>query len=260
MTAPYGVASDAVLWVKADSFVTTGSSGILVGAVGMGVSSSSPGDGARIDVWPDQSGNGNDMSQVFNTRRPEFDSTGCNGYPSVHFDSNRNCLLTTAAPVTTVTDNWTMVFVCDPDVPDSTTVDSSGLIPFSNGQDGSGYGPAFNITPVGIGSGYKGIHVGARAYSADPADSDPHIWVVRRVSGTASLYVDGGSALVTTTTTPSTPATCTRMGSQQETFAAGFLNGYVGEAIIWDEALSDSDLNTVGNALESKWGITWSDV
>lgn len=266
MTAPYGVASDAVLWLKADAFgeESTPEPGWRLAAMKLSDGGLTyPGDGARVDVWPDQSGNGNDMSEVFNIRRPEFFSNVFGSLPGVLFDSNRNCRMETAAPVMTNTDNFTMVIVLDPLVPPSTTVDRVGVCPFMNGSGGNGYGPVTEYDPAGIPSGdpRKGILLGGIAwlYSGTATDSTPHIWVLRRVSGSMSLYVDGGTPVMTTTTTPLTPTGRTRLGSHDDPGAAGFLNGYIGEAIAWDVALSDSDLNAVGNALE-RWGMTWTNV
>lgn len=243
LALPYGVAP-AVLWVRADAMRMA--------------------DGTRVFSWPDLSGNDNDMTEPFATRQPEFENNVWGSMPGVLFESPRDSKLETAGPATTVVDNWTMFLVADPLVPDTTTGSHSGLVPFTNGEGGSGYGIAFNIDPAGISTGAetKGIHFGGvgRFYSADPPDSDPHIWMLRRTAGTTELYVDGGSPILTTATAPSTPTTFTRLGSQQDTFAAAQFNGYIAEAILWDVALDDTDANTVGNALERWPGFTWADI
>lgn len=257
MSGPYGVATAAKQWIKADTLGTEvdADPGWRLAALRLSEGFVPPAENDRIGTLPDLSGAGNDMVQASSVRQGEYVSSGIGGLPSLYMDGSARDVLYTSTLVTAATDNFTMVSVADPyNLPGRGVLD--GLCLYYNGSGASnGYGASLNHTSK------KAMLRGGIAWhdSATASDLSPHIWVLRRTSGTMRLYVDGGSPLVTTTSAPNTPTTHTRLGSHADSGGADIFDGLFGECIFWDVALSDSDLNTVGNALE-RWGPTWTNV
>lgn len=258
MTAPYGVASDAKQWIKVEALgaPSTPEPGWRLASLKLDEGGLVyPADNTRIATLPDLSGSANDMLQPFLIRQGEFVSSGIGGLPSLYMDGSGRDVLYTSNLVTAATNNFTMVSVFEPyNFPGR--VGGGGLTPYFNGVGAfDGYGATLDN------AGKKSMLRGALAFhdSAVASDLSPHIWVLRRSAGTMALYVDGGAALVSTGSAPNTPSTHTRLGSHFDGSGADIFDGLFGECIFWDVALSDSDLNLVGNALE-RWGPTWTNV
>lgn len=228
-SGPYGVQSASKFWVKADA---------ITGKV----------DGDAISTWADQSGSALDATQATGTKQPIYKTGILNGNPVVRFDGTDDVMATTA-PATTVTDNWTMVLVVDPN---TNAVD--GVAPLCNGNDGTSAGYALATR---TNTGKKGwLRCGlAWESSAVAADTNAGVWILQRKNGTTRLYVDGGAALFSTGNAPNAPTTKLQLGSHSLTT---FLNGDMAEALVFDVALSLSDLNRMGAALATKWGTSWT--
>lgn len=80
----------------------------------------------------------------------------------------------------------------------------------------------------------------------------------RRSAGSGAIYVDGGTAAITGTFTDDLDNT------QSGTLGVGDATNPVtmdlGEELVFNEALSTTNMNLIGNYLEAKWGVTWNNV
>jgi hypothetical protein len=75
-------------------------------------------ESGAVSQWNDKSGNGRNVTQPIDFRRPAYDSTGFNNRPTLIFDGSTDFLLTAAFAVPT---NFTCVAVC--------TLLANGLFP-----------------------------------------------------------------------------------------------------------------------------------
>ena len=49
------------------------------------------------------------------------------------------------------------------------------------------------------------------------------------------------------------------LGYRSQSVIAGFI-GSMGEVLVFDTNVSDSQLNIIGNYLGNKWGVTWTNI
>ncbi len=213
------VAADLVLWLD---------------ATGMGGS-----DGKSIDIWPDLSGETNNMAQATGTLQPTLYTNQVNGKAVARFDGG-----------------------------DGLNSAATGLI-----GDNSAYtkfiAVSFDTTSHAgntIGSGASGAHAlylnssdqprlyhgGIRVTSTETVTAgQTHILSAWNDTSATELWVDGASGGT------GTPGSFTDGTMQLGWFNTGsFLDGDVAEVLVYDRALTYPERNAVGRYLEQKYGLT----
>lgn len=235
---------DTELWTPAPTFLPSdiGNLRLWVDAPFLGLA-----NGALINSWTDRSGNAFHMTPQVNDRRPTYQTNVKNGLAVVRFDATNDALVTTM-PVTTARDNFTMWAVQR-----STGSNVSSCI-INNGTGGNGWGL---MARTNFGAFNKGILFGGITYAQTSIAHNTNwtIWCMRRSAGSTSVWLNGGSAVLSGfATTPATPGTYTNVGWH----GGGAMAQDIGECVVYENANTLTQINQMGTYFANKWGLTWT--
>ncbi len=224
------------LWVKADSGVTTNSTGF-------------------VETWADQSGNHNDATQSDDTLKPALVPNGINGKPVIRFDGVNDYLDVangTGLDITGDIASFAVIRVQDYSVYNEIWGKTGGggnNIPAPTDwylSTGSGTPQLFR----GDGSGFQNVS-GAR-----PVRADTYVVIGMRQAGTTvTQFINGSTNGVgEITVTPADGGNDLKIGTREDLFT--HMKGDIAELLIYNNALSDVDVVTAQNYLRNKYGIT----
>lgn len=155
--------------------------------------------------------------------------------------------IATASVVSTATTTFEMFIVT------KALATTPERVVFHNGNNTTGYG----YTQSDYYTSKQGFLIGGVTWvqSVDDVDTTNfHIYLLRRLSGTMTLYRNGTS-IATSTSVPLAATTRTILGD--------YTNGtkptscYIAEATL-HEGLSTLAVNQMGNYYATKWGLSWS--
>lgn len=212
-------------------------------------------NGASVNVWTDQSGNGNSAVQGTGTRKPTFLTNQINSLPAIDFDGND---LMNIAPSTDFNsqDDLTWFIVAETDAP------SSAQNLFSTTYTG---GNNFKWNSLfRSGRHEELIKLDNGTFVSRTTNGVNTNTVLRSVSITGSTsdvmnrYVNGALAH---TASVSSFSTGTHAGStigRNSTTGSWYLDGRIAEIIVYGSALNTAQLYIVNNHLASKYGLTIS--
>lgn len=219
------------LWLKADDAAT------VIDTAG------------AVDQWNDKSGNGNNVTATL-TQRPTTGTRTLNSKNALNFDGANN------------------VLICP-----------SGLFAVPNGPNtvffayaSDNTGPAIQSlligTTVGLGTRYQlnytttALGVQNRSTSnlattmADARSTASKIAGFRRSGVNITPFINGVQGTPGTNSENFT-ASFMNIGAPDAAASVNELDGIIGEILIYDSALSDADMNRVGDYLE-QWGASWT--
>lgn len=231
-----------LLWLKADAGITRD-------------------EGGRVSTWADQSGMGNDATQLDPEKRPLFEGAAINGKPALQFEKSRTVLSTEPLSpppqfsifvVISLNDNnYAQLIQCAPAGGEAATAVLNLL---SGPNDGNGlyiYGD------------------GGVVAITTPAQSLPLNWLEASTVSLAEVIADGYGGQTTLLRNGE------KVGSSDSPFgnirgagkprplhiggtSTGFpsANGLLAEVIIYETALSDSERQGVEKYLAEKYGIS----
>jgi len=198
-------------------------------------------DGSSISNWADQAGSA-DLTQSTSSKQPTLTTSGINGKQSLVFDrSNSQQLI---ASIANIGQPYHVFAVIRLDV---SGVGNQALIAFSD----STYYPrlflnnsknAFDFDLDGFGGGL----------TISP-DKNPHIHTALGDGSTSSYRLDGSGEVTGDEGTAG--ISTVSVGGRLDT-AASFASETVGELLIYNTELSNSDRDSVESYLADKWGIT----
>lgn len=218
-----------------------------------------------VSQWEDKSGNNRDMVQTISVNRPRTGVNAMNGKNVLTFnqatlDHLRN---TTTGLGFSGNPAMTAFIVAHRASGESGNLLNFGDAPPSNQNE---------ILKLSISSGFNAVTAyndGNIFFDATVPD-DPTLLVFRKASGATyagvESYLNGGSALpelssVNSTATLSLIDTETWIGAQSNNGnPSGAFGGDIAEILVYDSELSTSNMNTLGNYLATKWGISWTDI
>ncbi|HET7693685.1 MAG TPA: S8 family serine peptidase [Gemmatimonadota bacterium] len=184
-------------------------------------------DGDPVGTWPDASGSCNHATQASASKRPTFRAAQVAGLPAVSFDAADDGMETPVDP------------------PQTTTI--VAVYASRTGATGHVLNGGFSF--------FEGPYVGRyRAYTGKYLNGPPVTpgrWVVqgfRQTSSKAELWIDGTMATSTNKTVNPGTLLLARQGTYSQV-----LDGALAELLVYDRALSDSELSAVHAWLHGRY-------
>ena len=205
-------------------------------------------DGDLVGVWPDVSGNGNDVTQATAGLKPVYKTNVINDKPVVRFDGTDDYLSNAATSFTIGTGDWTgfAVFMKVHQTVSWHVVYSLNLI----AEIATYYiqGNALRVYPY-ITGGYDTLQ--------DISAGTFHIGTLQRDSSVYYHWLDGAQSSNSKSNTQSIPSEFI-VGVRDP--SRYFWGGDIAEILIFASALADSDREQLDQYLSTKWGITLASI
>ena len=233
----YGVdRADLVTWYRADALTNLSS-------------------GAAVATWPDLSGMGYNATQGTVAKRPTYLTNAVNGFPAVRFNAANSTTLQLSRPVQ---DDFTLALVF------SSTQGSgsgsgfwagAGLVSGEVGGTANDFGSClFANGQICAGTGNPDV---ALLSNTNFNDGKLHVLCLTRCksAGEATLAVDGLAVgtILGGTASLTAPTTLTLGGISA---SGGFLSGDLVELLVYSNALSTAQQQSLQSALGAKYSIT----
>lgn len=214
--------------------------------------------GSVVSQWADRSGNGHHVSQATGSSQPSRNAT-INGVSAVAFDGTDDALVAT---VTSGPAAYTVLAVTN------RTSDAAGddvVVSFRANGNGTPILAQLNVAPAD--NRYRTLDhrndggTLTRLQQAVAWGTGISLMVGRKNGATMQMWNGGGTAIATTSSASTGSVTVDRLGVGNEPTGLGApWAGTIGEIILCNSAISDTDLNTAGQYLADKWGLTWTDI
>lgn len=213
-------------------------------------------DGDAIYQVNDKSGNSNNATQATSGNRPLYKVNIQNSLSAALFD-NTNDYLVFPYPLGTATDLTVFLISRFSSISNYDAITGRN----NNGNLGTYWG-AWAVHLSAGGKFYAGTDVKYRiAAPASPVVANGNFYSIRlKKSGTSagnlSLSVNNGTPAVNTGNTAANPASSEMsVGFRGELAGHTPYDGYLGEYIVYDSALSTGDITSVETYLNSKWSV-----
>ncbi len=208
--------------------------------------------GGAVSQWDDKSGNNNHATQGTASNQPVTGTRTMNGLNTLDFDADYMLLPSGLYNITTADNTVISVFATD---------DISSDQRIYSGNDSATPNSSRLMTRLNFGTSSSIDHrsTGTTETAVIPItkNTNPHINLAVRSGNVLSAYYDGGSAA--TSAASNTILASLKIGSNTSGNGAWF-DGRLIELIMFNRALTDTEINQVGNYLAGKWGITWTDI
>lgn len=225
--ATYGT---VLVWLKADSLSLS--------------------DGDPVSTWSDSSGNGNDATSS-STARPTYKTNILNGLPILRFDGSNDYIQgSSVISSTTLT-----AFVVG-----SHNVGSAGfprLVSFGKPGTNDYDSPSRAIAFYSINNGTVYAYRDSLTRSYGSFGNGTYHQATCVYDGTNNtVYVDGPSAAGAIASSGTFDITIYSIGANTVPASSDFLDGDIAEVIIYSDALSTGNRQSVEDYLGTKYGIT----
>ena len=243
---PAGVISNLQLWFKADAGV------------------SNTGSGTNATAWKDQGVGGitldHNTSPSIDGTYPTYYSSRINNSPALYFEgdldsNNVGDVLGVDSLTYTPTNNLYLAIVYSGF---DGNVGGENIYSYASTSDSND----ILITPRTDGT-IDAFISGTTVSSSDvgSADTEPHIMATRRDGSSVNIFLDGGSAGSGTQGDTLGTNGCLVLGADQDSVCGGFqaeqyFRGDVAEVVLYDDNLTDTDIQKIDSYLALKYGIT----
>jgi len=207
-----------------------------------------------VSQWSDKSGNANHFVQATSPNQPTTNTRTLNGKNALNFDGNSDMLsCTNASALAILTGQCTVFCVASRDVltGDYTLLTSGGAgtgawgVSNNDTSANARQTTQWGVSTLPVTNDLLAHTIGMHTNGAtNPSNR------VFRDGIFGGTYSDSGSTV--------TVATLINLGAVNTGF--GWWDGAIGEVLIFNRALSNTELNNVGNYLKSKWGTLWTNV
>lgn len=204
-------------------------------------------DADVIGAWADQSGNGNDVLQATTVDKPTLRLSVTNGRSVIRFDGVTDFLSFADVFSSLVAAEIFVIIKIDADPPGD--VAQSGLWALGSAAQNAHY-------PFTDGVIFGTFGTTARKTTGDPA-TNLAVFNAYNIVSTTSEWTSSlnGTQHFTTGTNTVGFSTTPNIG---KSFAAGFLDGDVGEIIMYNSKLSSANRALIENYLNNRWGVVFS--
>jgi WD40 repeat protein len=217
-------------------------------------------DGTAITSWADLSGNGYNYTQATTTNQPTYKTNIQNGLGVVRFDGVDDYLSTTASAITQNVAGLTLIAV----IKYNSSATQKTAVHFMRGTGTSGA----RATLVSTGSNIYstgGRRLDSEGTQSVNSTSSSGAFAIQTgvfdfAGTTLNQYINGAvqgtsSSFQTAGNTSNTASLASYIGASSVT-PTEFLTGDVCEVIVYNRALTSTELNKIHQHLGRKWGIT----
>lgn len=205
-------------------------------------------NGNNVVSWLDKSNQGNNFDQATIAEQPTFDATAINGRPGVLFDGlNDSMVNLNPSPVNSIA--HTIVAVLNP-LGGNTAMDAERFLALASGANEQ----AFGLNPTTFFLEHED-NVDTTTIADNRAYSNFHFvfaWRTNPDLNQMTTFVNN----VEISTLPDTPLNSFfRIIGAKETPAGNYFNGYLQEVLVYDAALSFSQISSLTTYLLEKWNF-----
>ena len=218
-------------------------------------------DGDVIGAMDDKSAGGDHAIQATAAAKPLYKTGIINSLPVARFDGTDDGMQTTAVDLSGTTGATVFIII------NSSTTDATDMVLEQGASTAAsdGFWMVVGNNAGGAGNRTNGTLAdnSGQLLVADDTwnDGNDNIILFKGDStGTSAVYLNGGTADNTDTTNYGNHTNKVFNIGARDDAASLFYAGDMGELLIYNTALSTADLNTVGNYLADKWGMTWGTI
>lgn len=222
------VTSGLIGWYKADAGVTTA--------------------GSAVTAVTDQSTQANNLAQATSGDRPTLVASGINGAPSFSFSGTQGLI---SATVNGLTGQPTTLFAVFQQA--ASPAHACTVMLVGNGPTG---GRQYRLETTGIQHVLSAGTADAAYGTTALTQATPHVGGIRMTTTAINFYADGAGNGTTTMTVP-TFGNTTGMYVGYSAGFEGFI-GLIGEVLIFNRALTDTEVGQVNTYLGSRFGVVVS--
>lgn len=233
-------------WLKSDVGTVTTYDGVTVS-----------GDTDPVGKWADQSGNNNHFTQDDEAARPTFNANSINGYPTIDFDGIDNFMK-----------GDSLVPVFDGDDPDYSIVwvgnmaETNAKYIFSAGHTNPAYastldGWRYLTGSDGISHARGGL---AATVASQGVTTSNSIWVFEHADAASRFFYNGVLKFNEALNSADPQINMFTMGCLRYSTNGNFMDADVAEVMIFNKKLSNAELNSLGDYLSVKYGLSWTTV
>lgn len=197
-----------------------------------------------VSQWNDKSGNALHFAQATAAQQPALGATTITGLNLITFDGSNDRMQLTSALNGLANANNTIFIAAR-----STNLTTSQYLFSTGNSNPPGYG-------VSVASDSFVLRHGGTVTKNITRDESLHIFGFSRSSAGLNPFLDG-AALTGGNVATDNLITLARIGGSSGGNSA-YLTGAIAEIIVYNTALSTSDINLVGHYLGHKWGVAWT--
>ncbi len=204
-------------------------------------------DSDPLGSWRDKSGNGRHHRNSTGTERPTYKTGVQNGLPAILFDGTDDNLIPIVGLDTLTAATLLMVAKLQNDPP--AVGSKTGLLEYTNAALKTAW-------PWTDGVIYQAFGTNTRKTTVNPTPSLAvfNVSGVVTASGEYTTYLNGTQTFTTATNTVGwSTAANSRVGKSLGA-PIGFLDGWIGEILVYDSVLSTTNRQLVEAYLKAKWG------
>lgn len=234
---------------KMSSFLPTSLSGLVLWLNSSDLSSITSVSG-KVSNWLDKSGNSNNAVQSNNSFKPTTNSRTLNGKNVLDFDGISSRLNLPSSLFSVPAGNNTVFIVVSFD---NVLDDQNRLLAGSDSGSGRWVlhrDPSSDSVTANNSNSVTGISLTV------PDDISAHTLGLVRNSSAVKVFYDGSFSAPFTAEN----MTCTSLALGAQSSGGTYTDGIIAEVLIYNRALSDAELDIVGNYLSVGWGTYWKNL
>jgi len=207
--------------------------------------------GSGVIGWADKSGLGNSAVQTTDAQRPVSGTRIINGRNALDFNGTSHRMLLPSGLYSISAGDNTVFMVSA-----FYNVEGTQNRIWAGADAGTGRWVIHRDQSLDTATAINGTLSVVRSALAD--DTTQHILGLRRSGTTNGLIMiyDG----VQSTAGTAANVTCTSLAIGAQAGGKTYLDGLIGEVIVFNRALSTAEMNYIGRGLKAKWSTPWTDM
>lgn len=210
-------------------------------------------ESGNVSQWEDKSGIGNNATQGTASRQPDSGTNSLNNRNVITFDGGDDFLSGPSLGIAGADVRTFIVVIDDAD----TGAGTQYVVDVGTGVGTRArYGCTFPLD----GSNLVGSNYGSESFNSTAAISANATIIMWSYDGTDNYINVNGDSVDPDTVDLNTSNLAYMIASRFNGSPFQTYGGNIAEVLVYERFLSNSEKNQVGNYLEEKWGVTWTDV